>query len=402
MNRRTLQPLAGLGATLLLLVGCSGPVPTNAPAAPSQTTIQSDAAPTVASAPSPLPSPAGPLSLPLDAGTPLPQLGAAISPGKVDSIVEVAVWAGHGCSVFSLAFSPDGRTLASSSCDQTLRTWDLDTGSQARVLGEPSVEFGTEFSPDGALLAAWSNVATIRVFDVATGSLLHTLGHGAHVWGAAISPDGKTLASGGEDGTITIWDLDTGSALPALNGNLGELYGSPIYVRGVDYSPDGTMLASMDDDDAVGLWDVATGTSLRRISITDSFSAIFTPDGSMLLVGTARFYNNRSDSEYKATLYDVATGSRIRTFSGDPDKAHITALSPDGSILAIGLGTYKPGVPAPDAAIVLYDVATGEELRRLTGHTDSVVSLAFSPDGTYLASGSSDGDRTIRFWGIYP
>lgn len=402
MNRRVLQPLAGLGAILLLLVGCSGPAPAIAPAGPSQTTIPSDAGPTAESSPSAVPLPAGPLTLPLGVGTPLPQLSAVLSAANVDSIVEMGVWTGHSCSVFSLAFSPDGRTLASSSCDQTLRTWDLNTGSQGRVLGEPNVEFGTAFSPDGTLLAAWSNIATIRVFDVATGSLLHTLGHAARVWGAAISPDGKTLASGGEDGTITMWDLGSGSALPALNGNLGERYGAPLYVGGVAYSPDGTMLASMDEDDAIGLWDVASGTSLRRISIPDAWTVTFNSDGSLLIVETARSYNNASDSEFKVALYDVATGSLIRSFSGDPDKGHISALSPDGTLLAIGLGTYKPGVPSPDAAIVLYDVATGTELRRLMGHTDSVVSLAFSPDGTYLASGSSDGDRTIRFWGIYP
>jgi WD40 repeat protein len=394
--------MAGLGLILFLLVGCARAPSADAPSAAAPQVEPSASVPTPTSVPSLAPVLAAGLTLPLSVGVGLPLPSAVISPENAGSLVEISSWTGHGCSVFSVTFSPDSRTLASTSCDSTVRTWDLVSGSELRTLGQSEVEFGSAFSPDGTLLAAWSNDDTIRVYDAATGSIVHTLVHTAHVWGAAISPDGGTLASGGEDGTISVWDLGSGSALPSLDGDLGELYGSPIHVREVDFSPDGTMLASTDDDDAMGLWDLASGTRLRRIPIVDVFSAVFTPDGSMLLVATARRYNNMSDSEIIYALYDVATGSRIRTFSGDPDKANSMAISPDGTLLAIGLGTYDAGRPVLDGAIVLYDMTNGEELRRLTGHTDLISALAFSPDGLFLASGGSDHDRTIRLWGVYP
>lgn len=402
MNIRAMQPLAGLGLILFLLVGCTGVASTDAP----QVTPQGAAPLTAVPAPSPVaalaPVLAADLTLPLSVGVGLPLPSAVISPENAGSIVEISNWSGLNCSVFSLAFSPDSRALASTSCDSTVRTWDLVSGSQTRTLGEPNVEFDSAFSPDGTRLAAWSNDDNIMVYDVATGSLVHTLARAVRLWGADISPDGSTLATGGEDGTISSWDLASGSALPALDGDLGELYGSPIYVREVDFSPDGLTLVSTDDDDALSLWDLATGTVSRRIQIPDVFSARFTPDGSMLLVEIARRSNDGSDGEYIVALYDVATGSRIRAFSGNPDKGKSMAISPDGRILAIGIGTYDAGKPSPDAAIVLYDVSTGEELLRLTGHTDHVSALAFSPDGLFLASGGSDGDRTIRLWGVYP
>jgi WD40 repeat protein len=123
------------------------------------------------------------------------------------------------------------------------------------------------------------------------------------------------------------------------------------------------------------------------------FSLAFSPD-SQLLASTS--------CDQTVKVWGLASGRRLGSFSGIPDEGRDSALSPDGRTLAVGVGTYKPGVPASDGAIVLYDVATGSELRRLTGHTDRVDSLVFSPDGKFIASGSADGDRTIRLWGIYP
>ena len=175
-----------------------------------------------------------------------------------------------------------------------------------------------------------------------------------------------------------------------------------MYVRDVSFSPDGKLMTSADDDDKIRLWDVASGTVLRRIEIADLASAIFSTDGSMLVVVTARSYNNASDYEYVVKLYAVVSGSRLNNFNGDPDKGHGTALSPDGRILAVALGTYKCCDPATDGAVVLFDVATSSEILRLPGGQDFVSAIAFSPDGRLLASGGSDGDRTIRLWAVLP
>ncbi len=395
--KMSLQPLLSFALLMLLLAGCSGAAPTQIPVGLSATPNPPiDFPATVAPSASPTetftPFPTEPPVLPVAAGSPVPQPSEVISPENVDRILEIANWSGHGCSVFSLTFSPDSQMLASTSCDQTLRLWDLATG-QSRTIGQPGVEFGTEFSQDGNLLAAWSNDKTIIVYDVISGDILHSLEDTASMYDAAFSPDGGTLAAASADGTVRMWDLASGGELPSLSADLGEQYGSLLRVYNVDFSPDGTTLASVDEDNRVRLWDLASGSVLRRIEVQDARSAYFSMDGRMLLVWTARSYNNASDYETIAKLFDVASGSRLRNFSGDPDKGGDTALSPDGSVLIVGL---------EDGTIVLYEVASGSELRRLTGHTDRVDSVAFSPDGRFIASGSADGDRTIKLWGIYP
>ena len=326
----------------------------------------------------------------------MPQPSTIISPENASNIVEIAVWVGHTCSVFSLAFSPDSKTLASTSCDQTVRLWDLASGSELRTLEHTAVKRGLVFSPDGKTLAAADDSASpvITLYDVASGSELRTFEHTPYLFNAAFSPDGKTLAAAAADGTVRLWDLASSSELPSLNGHLGTKEGSPLPVISVAFSPDGTTLASADADGRVRLWDLASGSVLRSLKVADDVCGVtFLLDGSLLAVETSRWYNNAADYEYIVTLYDVASGSKLRKFGGIPDKGHSSALSPDGRTLVVTL---------MDGMIVVYDVASGRELRRLSGHTGGGYAIAFSPDGRFIASGSGDNDRTIRLWGIYP
>lgn len=385
----------------LFLTGCGSP-----PSPQTAAIVAELEVPRLPSTEAASPLPAA-TNTPPPAATDTPQATAApdyriISPENAASLQIVSILTGHGCSVFSLTFSPDSQTLASTSCDQTLRLWDRAGGWQPRPIGGPAVEFNTTFSPDSSLLAAWSNDNTITVYDTASGSTLYTLAHSSRLYGADISPDGRTLAAAGEDGTIRLWDLATRVELPAWSANLGEKYGSPIYVHEVSFSPDGSLISSADGDDKVRLWDVATATVLRSIDVADLISATFSMDGRTLVVVTARSYNYSNDSEYIVKLYDVASGNRLNNFNRDPDKGHDTALSPDGRILAVALGTYKCCNPAADGMIVLFDTATGSEILRLPGGQDLVSAIAFSADGRLLASGGSTDDRTIRIWAILP
>jgi hypothetical protein len=293
----------------------------------------------------------------------------------------VRILTGHTDEVFSVAFSPDGRLLASGSCGQgniiictqgEIRLWDVATGSLVRSLtGHTSWINSVAFSPDGRLLASGSADSTIRLWEVATGEELLTL-YDYFVRSVAFSPDGRLLASGSDDKTIKLWDVG-GRLVRILTGHTDR-------VRSVAFSPDGRLLASGSRDKTIKLWEVASGREVRTLSgHTGSVTSVaFSPDGRLLASGSA-------DDTIK--LWEVASGREVRTLSGHTDWVTSVAFSPDGRLLASG--SY-------DNTIKLWEVASGNLVRTLIGHTDGVTSVAFSPDGQLLASGS--GDWTIRLW----
>jgi parallel beta-helix repeat protein len=238
--------------------------------------------------------------------------------------------------------------------------------------GHTSYVLSVAFSPDGKVLASGCYDNTIKLWDVATGTLLRTLaGHISWVLSVAFSPDGKILASGSYQ-EIKLWDVATGTLLRTLQGHTGD-------VESVAFSPDGKILASGSWDKTIKLWDVAKGTEIRTLTghTSSVYSVAFSPDGKILASGSL-------DNTIK--LWDVATGTLLRTFKGHTYYVYSVAFSPDGKILASG---------SWDNTIKLWDVATGRELRTLAGHTDRVRSVAFSPDGKVLASGAGGGEILI-------
>jgi WD40 repeat protein len=293
---------------------------------------------------------------------------------------------GHTSSVWSVAFSPDGKLLASGSVDKTIKLWDVATGREVRTLsGHTSWVTSVAFSPDGRLLASCSCgkvenyncvQGEIKLWEVASGREVRTLtGHTDWVWSVAFSPDGRLLASGSLDKTIKLWDVASGRLVRTLSGHTNA-------VTSVAFSPDGRLLASGSLDYTIKLWEVASGSEVRTLSDHPWYvlSVAFSPDGRLLASGS-------EDKTIK--LWDVASGSRVRTLTGHTYGVNSVAFSPDGRLLASGSG---------DNTIRLWDVASGRLVRTLSGHTNAVNSVAFSPDGRLLASGS--GDNTIRLWDI--
>ncbi|MCA2649396.1 MAG: serine/threonine protein kinase [Microcystis sp. M065S2] len=192
---------------------------------------------------------------------------------------------GHSDEVFSVAYSPDGRYLASGSVDQTIKIWEVATGKELRTLTVYSYLYGADvvYSPDGRYLASRSDDKTIKIWEVATGKELRTLtGHSGPVLSVVYSPDGRYLASGGglRDNTIKIWQVATGKVLRTLTGH-------SAWVRSVVYSPDGRYLAS-GSYQTIKIWEVATGKELRTLTGHSHSvnSVVYSPDGRYLASGS--------------------------------------------------------------------------------------------------------------------
>ena len=208
-------------------------------------------------------------------------------------------------------------------------------------------------------------------------------GHANAVSSVAFSPDGKLLASGSYE-EIKLWDVATGQCIRTLKGHI-------LMVYSVSFSPDGRLLASGAWDKTVKLWDVATGECIRTLKghTGGVCSVAFSPDGKLLASGSA-------DDTIK--LWDVATGQCIRTLKGHKYDVNSVAFSPDGKLLASASCAYpyQEGPECFQGQIKLWDIRTGKCLQTLKRHTRKVYSVAFSPDGKLLASGSRD--QTIKLW----
>ena len=279
------------------------------------------------------------------------------------------------------AFSPDGKTIAIGSSNGTIYLHDLNTGELKMILSEHKDHVANlAFSPDGKILATSSfEDETIHLWDVHTGQhKLILTGHTRYVWGLAFSPDGKTLVSSSGDGTIRFWDARTGDEKHTFTGHSGQGIS-------VVFNPNGNIIASGCYEGIIRLWDADTRQPIRTLNGSkDGFedtvrSLVFSPDGKTLFCGT----NDGID------LWDIHTGEHKKTLTGHTDWVATIALSSDGNILASGSG---------DTTIRLWDAHTGEHKKILTGHTDAVLTVSFSPDGKILASGSDDG--TIRLWDV--
>ena len=290
---------------------------------------------------------------------------------------QLTIYRGHGDRVKSVAYSPDGKTLASCSFDETVKLWDISTGDCLQTLqGHSDQVNSVAYSLDGKTLASGSSDKTIKLWDISTGDCLQSLqGHSDWVLSVAYSPDGKTLVSGSCDKTIKLWDIHSGDCLQSLQGHSD-------WVNSVAYSPEGKTLASSSSEQTIKLWDIDSGDCLQTFQGYNRWfwSVAFSPDGKTLASGSY-------DQTIK--LWDMDSGECLKTLQGHSNSIFSLAINPNGKTLASG---------SNDRTIKLWDMDSGECLKTLQGHSDRVRSVAFSPDGKTLASGSNDW--TIKLWDI--
>ncbi len=195
---------------------------------------------------------------------------------------ELADWRDHDRAVLTLAFSPDGRLLASGGFVGVVRLRKVPTGRAVLTLeGHTAAVTGVAFSPDGRRLASTGSDKEARVWDVRTGAVVHTLPLGGLASGVAFSRDGRRLAVAGYDRRMTVWDAATGQLVLVLKGHTEG-------ATSVAFSPDGTRLAAGGDDHTVRLWETKTGQELLVLKGHTAVvrSVAFSPDGTRLVSGS--------------------------------------------------------------------------------------------------------------------
>lgn len=288
---------------------------------------------------------------------------------------------GHTGSINSVAFTADSQTLVSASLDKTIRLWDLDSGKTMRTLtGHTDWVLSVAISRDGKTIASGSKDETARIWDAETGKERHVLkGHSTWVEGVAIGPDGNTVATASRD-VIKLWDATTGQ-------NLRDLAGHGSIVATLAFFAEGRSLASCSHDRTVRFWDVATGqlTDTLETEHTERLDALaLSPDEKTVVTGAFDRLVKVWDRESRE-LRHTLTARRYKPENNYPILS--VAVARDGQLLA---------VCGEERAIKILDPTTGQLKRLLEGHEDVVSKVAFAPDGKTLASASFDG--TIKLW----
>jgi WD40 repeat protein len=286
------------------------------------------------------------------------------------------VLTGHTNTVWSVAFSPDSRLLASTSWDKTARVWDVaKRRSIATLSGHTGIVHSVAFAPDGRTLATGSDDRTVRVWNVLNGTAEVTLtGYLLGVYPVAFNPAGRILATGDDYGEIRLWN-------PAILGDPPAIMrGHTKGVYALAFSPDQQLLASAGWDGVIRLWDLNTLQLKKELKGdgTTIWTLAFSPDSHTL--ASAGWGG-------KVKLWDLATYRIAGTLAVGSWTIYAIAYSVDGHRLAVG---------GDSSAISIWDVATTRPVTSLEGHSGNVRTVAFSPDSHYVASGSLD--RTVRLW----
>lgn len=359
--------------------------------------------------------------------------GETIATGSRNGMVKLwnrngemlAILPGHDAPVFGVSFSPDGKTLASASWDTTVKLWSLDfsrmrgksdkkiDGEELQTLpGHNDSVWSLDFSPDGKTLATTSEDGTVKLWSLRGDRAKAFMAHESAIRGVSFSPDGETIATGGMDMTVKLWNK---------NGELRRtLPRQNTAIRDVSFSPDGKAIATATWGQAVKLWN-PDGEEIHALLGHEGavWSVSFSPDSELLA----------SASEDKMVkIWRVADGGEVGTLRGHEAAVFSVSFSPDGETVATGsedkavklwnvsgeelktLGIHEDWVvgvsflpgdaiasASRDGVVKIWN-SDGEEIKSFGNQGDSIWSASFSPDGKMVALASRDG--TVKLWNI--
>lgn len=281
-------------------------------------------------------------------------------------------------AVYTVAFTPDGKHFATGGGNPMI--WDVASGEKQAVLeGHECPIYSLAYSPDGRMLAVagWGNKLTIWDVAIRRPRTTLTVEEGS-VYSVAFSPDGALLACGSHDHKVYVWDWQVGRLIYAFNhGNV---------VRSVAFSPGGRTLASGDYDEVVNLWDLTCGQkrfTLKGRGIVRAL--VFAPNGGTLISG---------DNDHSLNFWEVATGKLRASYKTRSGSINALAMTRGGKTLAVGCGEPSEIFERP-GRVEIWDLGAKERKTSFVAHDRFVTSVAFSPDGKKLVSGSYDGVVTM-------
>jgi WD40 repeat protein len=305
----------------------------------------------------------------------------------------VSVLSGHNSEIWSVEFSPDGNWLASGSVDSTIKVWNKENGTLVFNLKQPSGVTNLSYSPDGNYLATAAYDSKVRLWKLPEGRLVNEFsGHKGTVWSVSFSPDGKTLASCGEDATIKLWDIESSQLTGTLKGHTRNIWD-------VKFSPDGSKIASGSYDKTVKIWNAKNGQLIQTLAAHSEaiVSLAFSHNGQTL----ASTSDDRSIKLWSTVdwhlIKNLVVPEHIQAVDFSPDDKMLVTGGRDKPVVGeflqnfFGDSKYNKGV-----SMRLWDVQTGKLLQTFSQHANDVNDVSFSPDGKWIASGSSD--KTIELW----